>query len=182
MKAGFEGGRKLSGRSCSRIRTSLITLCAALLAGIAWVSYGGGGQGSITYTGKSGPVIMAVKNVYLVRGPDMAAGKVVRRLIFSTADLASKLKACQAMTCSDADLREGLAVDLDAGPRLNYWFVADNQKLQFSGTSPPTALRLTTDNPQRLTGQLAMDDSTRGGPKTELQFDVAMTKEFTRWR
>ena len=30
-----------------------------------------------------------------------------------------------------------MTVDFDAGPRLNYWVVANGQKIQYSGTAKP---------------------------------------------
>ena len=76
-----------------------------------------------------------VKNVYLVKGPNSMDGKVIRRLIFTSVDLGAKIKACATMSCSDNDLREGLEVDLVAGPRMNYWFVGNDQRVQYSGTA-----------------------------------------------
>jgi hypothetical protein len=152
---------------------------ATVVAGGAWAD---DGQGTISYAAKSGAITVTVKNAYLVKGPDMAAGKTIRRLIFSASDLGPKIKGCQAMACSENDLREGLALDLDAGSPLKYWFTANGQKVQYSGTVVATALKLTADTPQRLAGKLTLDDSSAGGPKAEIDFDVPMTKEFTRWR
>ena len=35
------------------------------------------------------------------------------------------------MMCGDGDMSEGLTIDLDAGARINYWFVAEGQRVQF---------------------------------------------------
>jgi len=149
---------------------------ATVVAGGAWAE---GGQGTISYAAKSGVITVTVKNAYLVKGPDVAVGKSICRLIFSSGDVGPKIKSCQGMACSENDLREGLTLDLDAGPRLKYWFTANGQKVHYSGTARPTALKLTTDTPQRLAGKLMLDDSSASGLKAEMEFDVPMTKEFT---
>lgn len=139
-------------------------------------------KGTIAYQSKSGQIVVHVKNVYLVKGPDAASGKTIRRLVFSSSDLSAKIKACSAMSCSDGDLGEGMTVDLDAGPRLNYWFVGNDQRVQYSGTAKPETLKLTTDTPQRLAGTLTVDDSGAGGAKATIDFDATMLKEFTKAR
>ena len=137
-------------------------------------------NGSASYQSKVGPVTVNVKNVYLVKGPDAMAGKSIRRLIFTSTDLGAKIKACATMSCSDNDLREGLEVNLDSGPRLTYWFVGNDQRVQYSGTAEPVTLKLTTDTPQRLAGKLTIDDSAAGGPKASIDFDATMLKEFAK--
>jgi hypothetical protein len=92
----------------------------------------------VTYQSKSGPIVVNVKNVYVVKGPNSMDKKIIRRLIFTPADLGAKIKACGEMSCSDNDLREGLEVDLVGGPRMNYWFVGNDQRVQYS-TAQPTA-------------------------------------------
>ena len=71
---------------------------------------------------------------------------------------------------------EGMTVDLDAGPRLNYWFVANDQRVQYSGTADPASLKLTTDAPQRLAGKWDLDARAAGGPRVQLEFDAALLK------
>lgn len=137
-------------------------------------------SGSVSYQSKVGAIVVNVKNVYLVKGPDVTAGKSIRRLIFTSADLGTKINACATMSCSDNDLREGLEVNLDTGPRLTYWFVGNDQRVQYSGTAQPVTLKLTTDTPQRLAGKLTIDDSAAGGPKASIDFDATMLKEFAK--
>ncbi len=137
-------------------------------------------SGTVSYQSKAGPINVAVKNVYLVKGPNSMDGKVMRRLIFTSLDLGAKIKACASMSCSDSDLGEGLEVDLVAGPRMNYWFVGNGQKVQYSGTAKPETLTLTTDTPQRLAGKLAIDDSAAGGAKVNVEFDASLLKEFAK--
>jgi hypothetical protein len=137
-------------------------------------------SGSVSYQSKVGAIAVNVKNVYLVKGPDAMAGRSIRRLIFTSADLGAKINACATMSCSDNDLREGLEVNLDTGPRLTYWFVGNDQRVQYSGTAQPATLKLTTDTPQRLAGNLTIDDSAAGGPKVTIDFDATMLKEFAK--
>ena len=137
-------------------------------------------SGTVSYQSKVGPITVNVKNVYMVKGPDAMAGKSIRRLIFTSADLGAKIKSCANMSCSDNDLREGLEVNLDTGPRLTYWFVGNDQRVQYSGTAQPATLKLTTDTPQRLAGKLTIDDSAAGGAKVNIDFDATLLKEFSK--
>jgi hypothetical protein len=137
-------------------------------------------SGTVTYQSKAGPIAVNVKNVYLVQGPDAVDKKIFRRLIFTSADLGAKIKACAQMSCSDNDLREGLEVDLVGGSRMIYWFVGNDQRVQYSGSARPETLKLTADTPQRLAGKLTIDDSAAGGAKVTIDFDAMMLKEFTK--
>lgn len=137
-------------------------------------------SGTLSYQSKAGAINLVPKNVYLVKGPNSMDGKVMRRLIFTPLDLGAKIKACATMSCSDSDLGEGLEVDLVAGPRMNYWFVGNGQKVQYSGTAKPETLTLTTDTPQRLAGKLVIDDSAAGGAKVNIDFDATLLKEFAK--
>jgi hypothetical protein len=157
--------------------TSIIAAGTVLTSSAAWAD---SVSGTVTYKSKSGPIVVNVKNVYLVKGPNSMDKKVIRRLIFTSADLGAKIMACNEMKCSDNDLREGLEVDLVGGPRMNYWFVGNDQRVQYSGTAPPELLKLTADTPQRLAGKLSIDDSAAGGAKVEINFDATMLKEFTK--
>jgi hypothetical protein len=165
----------------SRHATALITtIFAAGALLISSTACADSASGTVTYQSKSGPIVVNVKNVYLVKGPNSMDKKIIRRLIFTPADLGAKIKACGEMSCSDNDLREGLEVDLVGSPRMNYWFVGNDQRVQYSGTAQPELLKLTTDTPQRLAGKLTIDDSAAGGAKVSIDFDATMLKEFTR--
>ena len=137
-------------------------------------------KGTATYKTSSKTVTVTFAHAYLMKGPDVVTGTVIRRLLLSSADLSSALKSCQNMTCSDADVSEGLTVDFDAGPRLNYWFVADGQKIQFSGNAAPTVATLTTNSPTRLAGSLTIDATGAGGPKVQVEFDASLVKELKK--
>jgi hypothetical protein len=159
-----------------------------LAAGIALslasgIAYGDAASGSITYQTKAaGLLTIAVKHAYLMKGPDFAAGKVIRRVVLSVADASPKLMACNNMMCSDGGIGEGMTIDLDAGRRLNYWVVGNGQRVQYSGTAEPATLVLTVDTPQRVAGKFSIDDRAAGGPQVQVEFDASLVKEVTKDR
>ena len=135
------------------------TLAAAI--GALWVAAAAGSalaagtaNGTLAYKARGAPMSIALKYAWLVKGPDAVdQSKTIRKLIFSSVDLDAKISACKTMNCTDADLGSGMTVDLDAGPRLNYWIVLDGQKVQYSGTARPETLKLSTDSPTKLAGK-----------------------------
>jgi len=131
-------------------------------------------KGTLTYVSKTGPIVVTVTHAYLFRGPDVVSGDIIRRLILSTEDLTADLKACQTMMCSSGGINQGLTVDFDLGPRLGYWFVANNQRVQYSGTALPASATLTTDAPDRLAGTLNIDGREAGGPLVQVEFDARL--------
>lgn len=137
-------------------------------------------SGTATYTSKTGVVTVTFTHAYLMKGPDMMSGGVMRRVVLATSDIGAKLKACQSMMCSDGGIGEGMTIDFDAGPRLNYWFVAKDQLIQYSGTAKPDAATLTTDSPTRIAGTISLDAQAAGGPKVDVQFDATLVKELKR--
>ena len=164
-------------------RRRLIAFGCILGTAIAFASppvNAGDAKGTITYKGNSTPIVVTIKHAYFVKGPDVASGKTIRRVVLSVADVASKLSACNTMLCSDGGITEGMTIDFDAGPRLNYWFVGNNQMVQYSGTAEPASLKLTADTPQRLAGKWEHDDSVAGGPLVQIEFDASLVKEITK--
>jgi len=158
---------------------------AAALAPIAVLLSGAAAaepaSGTINYQSKAGPVVIIVANVYLVKGPDAVTGKSIRELVFAPADIGAKLNACATISCVSGNLTEGMTVDLDSGPRLNYWVVGNGQKVQYSGTAKPEeTLKLTTDTADRVAGTLTIDDSAAGGAKVNVKFDAATLKQFSK--
>src|SRR6266851_3832584 len=143
-------------RNASRLWVATFGTGVALFASLA---HADSASGTISYQSKAGPIAINVKNVYFVKGPDAVSGKI---------------KACAKMSCTDGDLNEGMTVDLDVGPRLNYWVVGNGQRIQYSGTAKPETLKLTTDTPQRIAGKLTIDDSGAGGAKVSVDFDATM--------
>ena len=164
-------------------RATALALVVATVAGAALAADAGTAKGALTYKAKTGPITMAPRFAYLIRGPDAVdPGKTIRHLILSPTDMGTKLAACTTMSCTDAGLGNGLTVDLDAGPRLNYWVVLNDQRIQYSGTEPPASLALTTDTPSRLAGKLAFDGAAMGGPLVDVEFDAPLVKEMTKAR
>ena len=152
---------------------------AALAVACGATAAEGTANGAVTYRAKSGVVTAMPKHAFLVKGPDaLDQSRVIRRLVFSAGDLGAKIGACKTMSCTDAELGEGMSVDLDAGRRLNYWAVFNDQRVQYSGTADPAALKLTTETPSRLAGKLAIDDSAAGGARVDIEFDASLIKEF----
>jgi hypothetical protein len=152
-------------------------LALAMSAALPSGSHGAAGQakGTLSHKGKS----VTFAHAYLVTGPDaMDTKKMIRRLILTTKDLGAKIRGCQAMSCSDGEVTQGLVVDIGSGPRLNYWMALNDQKVQHSGTQPPASLKATADEPKRLTGKLSFDDAASSGPKVDVEFDAALVKEF----
>jgi len=160
-----------------RLWVATLGACIALFVNLAHADTA---SGTISYQSKVGPILVNVKNVYFVKGPDAVSGKTIRHLIFSSADLSAKIKGCVKISCTDSDLNEGMTVDLDAGPRLNYWVVGNGQRVQYSGTAKPETLELTTDTAQRIAGKLTIDDSGSGGAKASVDFDATMMKAFEK--
>lgn len=162
-----------------RLRYS-IGACGAALLALAASASAEPAKGTITFKSKSGAVIVEVRHAYLVKGPDMVSGKTIRRLVLSTADVGAALKKCATMSCSDGGIGDGMTIDFDAGPRLNYWFVGKDQLVQHSGTADPASIKLTSDAPDRVAGQWDFDASAGGGPVIKVQFDAALLKTLAK--
>jgi hypothetical protein len=156
------------------LAAAIVIACVPACAGDA--------KGTITYKYKAGEIVVRIKHAYLFKGPDVVSGKTIRRVVLSVADVSAKLGACATMLCSDGDIVEGMTIDFDAGPRLNYWLVGNNQLMQYSGTAEPASLKLTADTPQRLAGKWDFDGSAAGGPKVQIEFDAPLVKEVAKLR
>ncbi|HET7451485.1 MAG TPA: hypothetical protein VFL12_01980, partial [Thermoanaerobaculia bacterium] len=108
----------------------LLALAASAGAGAP----GGAVSGTIAYRGRA----VALAHAWLVRGPDTVdEKKILRRLVLTGNDVGAKIAACASMGCVDALVTEGMEIDFDAGPRLNYWVAIAGQKVQYSGTADP---------------------------------------------
>ncbi len=153
-----------------------------LLAVVALSTSGAAGaepaKGTLTGTGKI-PAAVNVRHAYLIKGPNAFGDKAVRLLILSEVDQGAHIKSCVTMSCATEKLESGMTVEFDSGPRLLYWFVANGQRVQASGTADPDTVSLTVNTPQRLTGTWTHDASGQGGPKIAVEFDAPMLKEFT---
>lgn len=137
--------------------------------------------GTLNYKGKSKTFNAAIKYVYLVEGAtDLNPSEPIRRLLFSTVDLGSKIKSASTMRETDTSLKEGFEIDLVKGPRYNYWMVLNNGLVQYSGTVPPENLVLTVNSPTQLMGTFKQDNSEAGGPKIDVTFEVTLLKKFEK--
>jgi len=158
--------------SRAMIMTVALGITCALSATLAAA---GDAKGTLVYKSRTSNL----KYAYLVKGPDTVSKQPIRRLILSATDLSGKIMACRTMACTDSDLNDGLSVNFDSGPRLNYWMVQNDQKIQYSGTQKPEALTATSNDAKRIAGKLTFDDAGAGGPKVDVEFDAALTKELT---
>jgi hypothetical protein len=153
---------------------------AALVLGVTAalsVPASAAGEAKGTVTSKARTV--DVKYAYLVKGPDAVTKQTIRRLILSATDLSAKIAACKTMSCTDSGLGDGLSVVLEGGPRIFFWMVMNDQKIQYSGTEASSALVAKTDDAKRLAGTLKFDKTGAGGPKVDVEFDAALVKEVT---
>jgi hypothetical protein len=157
---------------------AITILCLALLCGAGLGAEGNNkATGKVLYKGAT----LAIRYAYLVRGPDAVdPKKVIRRLVLSPTDIAERIQSCSKMSCSDGDLREGMTVDFDSGPRLNYWVVMNDQRVQYSGTAKPESLTSRADGASKLAGRLSIDDTTAGGALVDVDFEATLVKEFSK--
>ena len=152
-----------------------LTLAVSVVAPPAGHGAAGEAKGTLSHKGK----VVTLTRAYLVTGPDAVDPKrMVRRIILSAKDVGAKVRACETMGCATDGVMEGLVVDLDGGPRLNYWMTLNDQLVQHSGTKPPAALKASADEPKRLAGKLSFDDTAALGPKVDVEFDATLVKEF----
>ena len=164
----------------SGTRLAVVLALAASLAPLVARAEPGTATGSISYQSKVGLFVVKPTYAYLVKGPDTVTGNVVRRIVLSATDLAPKLRTCATMMCGDGDMTEGLTIDLDAGARINFWFVANGQRVQYSGTAEPSSLQLTTSTAERVAGAWRFDARQAGGPQVQVEFDAPLLKVFTK--
>jgi len=136
-------------------------------------------KGTLSYKGTT----VVLNHAYLIKGPDaMDPKRIIRRLILSRDDLGAAIQACKTMHCVDGGVTEGMQVDFDASPRLNYWVAANGGRLQYSGTARPSVAKVAGGDAKRLAGKLTIDDSAAGGPQVEVEFAATLLKEFTAVR
>ncbi len=146
-------------RSPHRFTLALATALAASILALPAVA-AGDAQGTVTSKGRT----VNVKHAYLVKGPDAVTKQTIRRLILSGTDLSAGIAACKTMSCTDSNLGDGLSVNLESGPRMSYWMVMNDQKVQYSGTERYAALAVKADDAKHLAGTLKFDGTGAGGP------------------
>ena len=162
-------------------QTIVLALLSFAVLGVSGIAAANRAKGTLTATGKT-PATVNVKHAYLVKGPDAFGDKPVRLLLLSEVDRGAHIKSCATVSCATQKLKSGMTVEFGAGPRLLYWFVANGQRVQASGTAEPGTMALTTNTTQKLTGIWTHDASGQGGPKIAVEFDTAVLNEFTKAR
>ena len=153
----------------------LVGLVAACLAANFALAAGSEANGTLAYKGRNA----TFKYAWLVKGPyDRDPTRTVRHLILSANDIGAAIQACKTISCADGKLTEGMTVDFDVSPRLDYWVALNGQKVQYSGAAMPNAFASRANDPGHLAGKLAIDDVAAGGPKVDADFDLAVFKTF----
>jgi len=156
-------------------KTFMVVFMAACVPANFAVAAGNDASGTLAYKGRT----VAFKYAWLVKGPyDRDPVKTVRRLILSANDISAAIQACKTVSCIDGQVTEGMTVDFDVSPRLDYWVALNGQKIQYSGAVMPDAFSARANEPGRLAGKLAIDDVAAGGPKVDAEFDVTVFKTF----
>jgi len=167
--------------TCSHRAATPAIAMAAVAAFVPAAATADSTSGTINYQSKSGPIVVNVTNVYMIKGPDAVSHKAMRELIFTSADVGAKLQTCASMMCASGNVLEGMTVDFDVVPRLNYWVVGNGQKVQYSGTvKPDESLKLIADSAEHLAGSLTIDDSATGGATVNVKFDATIFKQFSK--
>jgi hypothetical protein len=153
----------------------VIALLAAGVSASLALAAASDATGTLAFKGRTA----LLKYAWLVKGPyDRDPSKTVRHLIVSATDIGPAIDACKTISCVDGKVTEGMTVDFDVGPRLDYWIALNGQKVQYSGGAMPAAFIARANEPGHLAGKLAIDDVAAGGPKIDVEFDVTVSKSF----
>ena len=148
-----------------------------VLAGAA-AAQAGEASGELVFSTSRGPLTVPLRHAYLVSGPD-STGQSIRQLVLSEKDLASAIAGCDRLGCVSGLLGSGATVDFDAGPRLNTWFVANDQRVQHSDTARPDTMVLQQDSAKALAGRWSLNAG--AGPKGQVQFSAPLAKAFSKY-
>jgi hypothetical protein len=139
-------------------------------------------KGSLVYKGNKKTYNVELKYAHFVTGPDsFDPDKKIRRLIFTSSSLESRIKTCEVMSCVDRYI-EGIQVDLDAAHRILYWVNLNDQLVQYSGTAALDAISISSQSDDRIAGRLQIDNAAGGGPVVDVTFDAALIKSFAKHR
>lgn len=166
----------------ARVRSVTALAIGALLQAASPALWADSAKGTVTYAAKSGPVSVAIKHVYLIKGPDAISGKMGRQLVFAATDMTDAIKKCDNVSCATGTLESGITAELDIMPPVAFWFVTNGQRVQASGVAKRESLKLTADTPQKMAGKWNYDGSGAGMPKVDVEFDVTLLKEFAKAR
>ncbi len=151
---------------------------AVWVAGVASAAHAGDASGELVYQAKRGPVTVTLRHAYLLSGPD-ATGQPIRELVLSEQDLSAAITGCDRLSCVSGKLGSGATVDFDAGPRLNTWFVANDQMIQHSDTAKPDTMSLQENSAKRLAGSWSVTGGV--GAKGTVRFDAPLAKAFSKY-
>jgi len=133
-------------------------------------------KGSVTQSGRTA----TIQHAWLVVGPDAVDPKTsIRQVVLSATDIGAKIRACAKLSCVSGLVEEGMTVDFDAGPRLNFWVAVNGQRVQYSGTEKPSAFTAKANDAKRIAGRLVIDKTSSGGSKVDVEFDAPLAKAFT---
>ena len=156
-------------------KSFMVFFMTACMSASFAIAAGNDASGTLAYKGRT----VAFKYAWLVKGPyDRDPVRIVRRLILSANDISTAIQACKTVSCIDGQVTEGMTVDFDVSPRLDYWVALNGKKIQYSGAVMPDAFSARANEPGRLAGKLAIDDVAAGGPKVDAEFDVTVFKTF----
>jgi hypothetical protein len=154
-----------------------INLVVTLLFAVAIASpaFAGDAKGTVAYQGRT----VNVKYAYFVQGKYKPTA---RRLILSTKDLSTIIAKCTSMSCTYIDLMEGttdgVTIDLEEWPAFAGYVTMINVK-QHSSITPTGSLVTKTNDAKKIAGSLKFDESGKGGPTVNVEFDAPLTKEVS---
>lgn len=151
--------------------TKFSFLCAASLCAFAGVAAAQTASGTVEFPKAS----VTVNHAYLITANE--GGKTVRRVIISATDLASKITKCDVMACASDELKQGIEIEMDGGDKLSVFAVVD-KKTQMTVTAPRSSFNATANAGEAVAGALAVDATSKDGPKINVQFDAKLTKAF----
>jgi hypothetical protein len=143
---------------------------AAHAAAPATVS-SGRAKGTLSYDGKT----VTFQHAYIIKGTE--SGKKIRRLVLEGTDLRETVAAASYFSGASV-LKEGIAIDLDLEEGLPYWMAINDGTQQISNVIDPKLFKATANDAKRIAGKLVFDATARGGPKVDVEFDAAVTREF----
>lgn len=148
------------------------------VVGAATAAQAGDASGELIYQAKRGSVTVKLSHAYLVSGPD-STGQPIRELVLSEQDLSAAIAGRNRLSCVSGKLGSGATVSFDAGPRLNTWFVADDQLIQHSDTAKPDTMSLQENSARRLAGRWSVSGGV--GAVGTVQFDAPLAKVFNQY-
>jgi hypothetical protein len=168
--------------SSSIARTLLASIAAAcLLSVISPPAAASAPAGRAGGTASFDKHTVDIKYGWLVRGPDeFDRSKTILRLYFSATDVGAKIAACETMSCADGTLANGGFVNFGSLGYNGYWLTLDGGRVQYSGGADATAFALTTKRPNHLAGKVRIDDSSFGGGKLTVDFDLPLARTFEK--